>query len=385
MVLVIADDFSGAAEMAGMAFRHGMRSEVNTLRAHRMRDGLLAMDTRTRMASSSQACQAIHALFQGIELDCIPWMFKKVDSVLRGHVRLEIESILSQTGLQRALLIPANPSKGRIIVDGYYHIHGEPLHETFFARDPHYPRQSSFMMDLIGIEGSYPVHLIEEPKHLNKEGILIPSIEHMSQVIDWASQTADSCLVAGGVDFFEALLKAKYSKPENCSKKLSPAGHPPNQLFVCGSPGALAAGRLNWCHQKGIPVHECSSEWLASSDMSPPQTWVDDAVGHLQKAGQCFVTTCAEPLNHLMNGKTAASRLVQIVRHIMAGIRVDQVFVEGGETALELADAMGWHDFRVTRASSEGIPELAHDSNQFPTFIPKPGSYPWSDEWLVER
>ena len=86
-----------------------------------------------------------------------------------------------------------------------------------------------------------------------------------------------------------------------------------------------------------------------------------------------------------MNGKTAASRLVQIVRHIMAGIQVDQVFVEGGETALELADAMGWHDFRVTRASSEGIPELAHDSNQFPTFIPKPGSYPWSDEWLVER
>ena len=96
-----------------MAFRHGMRARVSTRRAHRMREGLLAMDTRTRMASSSRACQAIHALFQGIDLDCVPWMFKKVDSVLRGHVRLEIESILSLTGLQRALLIPANPSKGR--------------------------------------------------------------------------------------------------------------------------------------------------------------------------------------------------------------------------------------------------------------------------------
>ena len=165
-----------------MAFRQGMRARVSTRRAHRMREGLLAMDTRTRMASSSRACQAIHALFQGIDLDCVPWIFKKVDSVLRGHVRLEIESILSLTGLQRALLIPANPSKGRVIVDGYYHIQGEPLHETFFARDPHYPRQSSSMMDLMGREGSYPVHLIEEPKHLNKEGILIPSIEHMSQV-----------------------------------------------------------------------------------------------------------------------------------------------------------------------------------------------------------
>ena len=385
MILVIADDFSGAAEMAGMAFRHGLRARVSTLRAHRMREGLLAMDTRTRMASSSRAYQAIHALFQGIDLNDVPWMFKKVDSVLRGHVRLEIESILSMVGLQRALLIPANPSKGRIIVDGYYHIQGEPLHETFFARDPHYPRQSSSMMDLMGREGSYPVHLIEEPKHLNKEGILIPSIEYMSQVIEWANQAPDSCLMAGGVDFFEALLKAKGSNPESCSEKLSLKNDPPNQLFVCGSPGALAAGRLNWCHQNGIPVHECSSTWLASSEIGPPQTWVDDAVGHLQKTGRCLVTTSTEPLNDLMKGKTAGSRLVQIVRHIMAEIRVDQVFVEGGETALKLADAMGWHDFQVTRASSEGIPELAHHSNQLPTFIPKPGSYPWSDEWLVER
>ena len=97
------------------------------------------------------------------------------------------------------------------------------------------------------------------------------------------------------------------------------------------------------------------------------------------------MTTSAEPLNHLRSGKTVASRLVQIVRHIMAEIRVDQVFVEGGETALELADAMGWHDFQVTRASTDGIPELAYHSNHLPTFIPKPGSYPWSDEWLVER
>ena len=198
----------------------------------------------------------------------------------------------------------------------------------------------------------------------------------MSQVVNWANQVADSCLMAGGVDFFEALLKAKGSKPESCSANLSPTNDLPNQLFVCGSPGALAAGRLNWCHQNGIPVHECSSTWLASSDMAPPQTWVEDAIGHLQKTGQCLVTTSAEPLNHLMNGKTAASRLVQIVRHIMAGIQVDQVFVEGGETALELADAMGWHDFRVTRASSEGIPELEHHSNHLQPSFPSPGVTP---------
>ena len=114
MILVIADDFSGAAEMAGMAFRHGMRAGVSTQRAHRMREGLLAMDTRTRMASSSRACQAIYTLFQGIDLDCVPWMFKKVDSVLRGHVRLEIENILSLTCLLYTSPSPRDVEESRM-------------------------------------------------------------------------------------------------------------------------------------------------------------------------------------------------------------------------------------------------------------------------------
>ena len=81
-----------------------------------------------------------------------------------------------------------------------------------FARDPHYPRQSS-MMDLMGREGSYPVHLIEEPEHLNKEGFI--SIEHMSQVVNWANQVAD--LPYGRGRFLRSLAQGKGSKPESCS------------------------------------------------------------------------------------------------------------------------------------------------------------------------
>ena len=66
-------------------------------------------------------------------------MFKKVDSVLRGPVAAEIEAALDGLGLDRAVLVPANPSRGRIIRDGAYFMDGVPLDETEFADDPMHP------------------------------------------------------------------------------------------------------------------------------------------------------------------------------------------------------------------------------------------------------
>ena len=68
-----------------------------------------------------------------------------------------------------------------------------------------------------------------------------------------------------------------------------------------------------------------------------------------------------------MNGKTA-SRLVQTVSPHHGRDPGGRSICRRRETALELADAMGWHDFRVTRASSEGIPELEHPRNTFNHF-----------------
>ena len=73
----------------------------------------------------------------------LAWIFKKVDSVLRGHPRAEIEAILGVTGQPRALLIPANPSRGRVIVGGKYLMDGVLLDKILCAHDPEFPRPSA--------------------------------------------------------------------------------------------------------------------------------------------------------------------------------------------------------------------------------------------------
>ena len=78
-------------------------------------------------------------------LPCV--LFKKTDSALRGHVVAELTALMEATGYRRAVYLPANPSKGRIIKDGAYYINGNPIHETDFSFDPEFPAKTSVLRE----------------------------------------------------------------------------------------------------------------------------------------------------------------------------------------------------------------------------------------------
>src|SRR5439155_13896885 len=87
------------------------------------------------------------------------WIYKKVDSVLRGHLLVELEAMMDQLGLNRALLVPANPSLERVVRNGQYFVRGKPIHETDFRLDPEYPRYTSSVGELLGASGARSVHV----------------------------------------------------------------------------------------------------------------------------------------------------------------------------------------------------------------------------------
>jgi uncharacterized protein YgbK (DUF1537 family) len=141
-IIVIADDLSGAAELAGIAFAGGLSAEVQRRFDPSSDAQVIAVDTDSRSLSSVDAAQRASEVAEQVAAASPAWVFKKVDSVLRGNVRAEIEAILSATGQARAVLVPANPTRGRTIVGGRYFVNGVPLDQTAFANDPEHPRQS---------------------------------------------------------------------------------------------------------------------------------------------------------------------------------------------------------------------------------------------------
>jgi uncharacterized protein YgbK (DUF1537 family) len=115
MIAVIADDLTGAAELGGIALRHGLTSEVQTEFHPTDEAEVIVIDTDSRSCPPEEAAARIRAQAQELTSIGFDWLYKKVDSVLRGPVVAELEALLAASGRQKALLVPANPSLGRTI------------------------------------------------------------------------------------------------------------------------------------------------------------------------------------------------------------------------------------------------------------------------------
>ena len=140
MIAIIADDFSGAAELAGIAAARGYKAEVQTVFDPASDAEVIAIDTDTRLKSEDEAASVLRVITRQILATKPAWIYKKTDSVMRGHIRAEIEAILDVSGLAKCIFIPANPSKDRVIRSGHCFVNGVPLDQTIFASDPDHPR-----------------------------------------------------------------------------------------------------------------------------------------------------------------------------------------------------------------------------------------------------
>ena len=149
-MIVIADDITGAAEMAGIAFARG--EDVRLACGSPVSDcdiatnGTVVIATDTRSMSEAEAVPETHCITSAF-IHHTSAIFKKTDSALRGHVVAELSALMEATGCRRAVFLPANPSKGRIIKNGTYYINNVPIHETAFSYDPEFPAKSSVLRE----------------------------------------------------------------------------------------------------------------------------------------------------------------------------------------------------------------------------------------------
>ena len=149
-MIVIADDITGAAEIAGIAHAHGQQARlvcgcpINSDCVAGNTVAVIATDTRSM--SEAEAVAETRRIASAISPLPTP-LFKKTDSALRGHVVAELTALMDVTGYQRAVYLPANPSKGRIIRKGIYYINEIPIHETAFNYDPEFPARTSSLRE----------------------------------------------------------------------------------------------------------------------------------------------------------------------------------------------------------------------------------------------
>ena len=373
-IVVIADDITGAAEIAGIAFEHGQQVRLfcgcttATEEAAVAANGTVVIATDTRSMSEAEAVTETRRMASHLS-PLTSHLFKKTDSALRGHVVAELTALMEATGYRRAVYLPANPSKGRIIRAGTYYIikasedksqeTAVPIHETDFSFDPEFPARTSLLRE------RFP--------DAEAHSILMLDAETTDDIRRVVAQYADGqTLFAGAADLFTAWLEGSGSSghpsvfgSSGRSSSSSVVSRPSGQstLILCGSTQSRAL-------DLGIPVAPMPrAVYDGADDLSLWDTTAYDAAHSL-------ILTI--PHTH-RTGKAVAVHLrtvmAQIAKHLVARHRPDHLVIEGGATAWATLRALGWTTFEIERQVAPGVVQMRAANGTLVTL--KPGSYPW--------
>ena len=85
------------------------------------------------------------------------WIYKKIDSCLRGNLGAEIEAIMDGLGFELSFIAPAFPEMGRTTLNDIHLVHGIPVNQTEISEDPVAPVTESRLSHLVAQQCRYPV------------------------------------------------------------------------------------------------------------------------------------------------------------------------------------------------------------------------------------
>jgi D-threonate/D-erythronate kinase len=383
MIGVIADDLTGAAEIGAVGLRHGLRAEIVRTGKPSGRADVVCMDTDSRSSTADEAGARAASAARQLRAAGAQWIYKKVDSVLRGQVTAEIEAVMRELKLSRALMLPANPSLGRTIRNGHYFVDGKLIHKTEFARDPEYPRRSSQVLHLLKVPEEYSICLAKEDRLLIEGSIVIGEAALSEDVHDWAAIfEREGTLAAGGAEFFNALLDRERPR---AGKALNnpPSSLPGRELFVCGVSTVSSRKFVASARRSKQPVFTLPVELIWGAEFTPATVAAVTrrVVAAFESHSRVILAVGLPNVRHLEVAKRLSRNVVELAERVIKSVPVARVFAEGGATAAELVRRMGWSRLTVERELAPGVATLTVEHDKPLLLTIKPGTYTWPAQW----
>ncbi len=371
---VLADDITGAAEIAGVCLRYGLKVTfgIDTIPSE-SEVRIIATDTRSLSESEAFTIHKNLAL-QINELGNFDLIYKKCDSVLRGYVLTEMLALDEVFQKGKILLEPTNPSTGRCIKNGLYLIAETLLHKTGFASDPDFPASTSSVQELIFNRTSL-IHKNDHPEILISD---CKSIEDLSAI---ASTCDNSVLPCGSAAFFEQVLiqKFKLSPVEGETKKIH---FNKNYLFISGSTHPSGNDFREQMIQKECLVFAIPESLFAVEfDKNSVEKFSDELQKEFESHGNkliVYVKYQGDILN--CNPKTIMNVISTSAKILLKKLTLNDIFIDGGATAYDVFRTNSLKNFAPQIELAPGVVRLKSLDRENLFFTIKPGSYIWPVE-----
>ncbi len=269
-IAVIADDLTGANDTSLQFFLRGCETQVafgeNIVIDESLKTEVFAMSTETRNVSAQTAAIKVLEVSSNILKNySFDYIYKKIDSVLRGNIAIEILTLLENLEYDCALIFPAFPNEGRTTIGGYQLVKGIPLQRTEVFRDPACPitesnivnllksqlnEKNSNLVDLISLDtvmkGAGPIlSKLNELISKGKKLIVVDAVSttDLEQITLAFSKSSYKILPSGSAGGAQALSKIWHPGTINKEKKEVKLPHLP-KLIISGSATDLTASQI---------------------------------------------------------------------------------------------------------------------------------------------
>ena len=154
IVGLIADDLTGANDTALQFHLKGantqilLSDEIEPLNIKGTQTWAISTESRNvdPEIAYEKVVRAAKMLQEKINPD---FVYKKIDSTVRGNIAVEVLGLMDAMGYDAAIVVPAFPAEIRTTVGGYHLLKGIPIERTEMARDPHSPIFESHLPTLL--------------------------------------------------------------------------------------------------------------------------------------------------------------------------------------------------------------------------------------------
>ncbi len=380
----IADDFTGATDLAGLLARSGVRVSLHmgvpsTPPSDTAAFEVIALKSRT--AAIVDAVAESRAALEWLKAAGAQRFFLKYcstfDSTADGNIGPVAEALMADLGVDQTIYCPAFPENGRSIFMGNLFVGQQPLAESPMRDHPLTPMRDSNLMRLLEPQVTKPVGLVdrltvaegaaplrEALNTLKDEGtahVIVDAVAN-SDLSIIADACQDMVLITGG-SAVAMPLPALYLADGTLSADV-PKGPQPSldkgTIVLSGSASAMTNAQVADYIARGVPAYQIDPLTLAENG---PQTILDWlAEQDLSKAPLIYATAKPDSVRAVQDqlGVTAAGELVEAALSACAvaarGAGARRFIVAGGETSGAVTKALGVTQLDVGAEIAPGVP-----------------------------
>ncbi len=386
----IADDFTGATDLAAMLARSGVPVSLRLgVPIHPPKDTaqieIIALKCRTSPVAQAVAeTRAALAWLRAAGAKRFFWKYcSTFDCTPHGNIGPVAEALMADLGTSQTIYCPAFPENGRSVYMGNLFVGEQPLAESPMKDHPLTPMRDSNLMRLLAPQVTQAVGLANRQTLANlRERLAVLAADGVAHVVvdavcdDDLKIIANACqwmpLLTGGsavAAHLPPLWQARGLMPQQSDSSFAlPTG---SAIVLSGSCSAMTNAQVANYIAAGNPAFRLDPLALAAHGPQAALDWL--ALGHVSPLIYATAAPDAVMAAQAQLGVAGAGHLVEQALAVCAVAARDQgirrFVVAGGETSGAVAKALGIAQMNIGPEIAAGVPWCAAISGGYPIAI----------------